>query len=90
MRTNIVQLFSVKKTLGDSEMSNQQPEPRRIYESIAVPVVWLIFLALWLFYYASSFSILQNIGVFLLSFAVAGVIEVIVWVPWAMKHADQG
>jgi hypothetical protein len=87
---NIMQLFSVKKTLGDSEMSNQQPEPRRIYESIAVPVVWLIFLALWLFYYASSFSILQNIGVFLLSFAVAGVIEVIVWVPWAMKHADQG
>ena len=71
-------------------MSNQQPEPRRIYESIAVPVVWLIFLALWLFYYASSFSILQNIGVFLLSFAVAGVIEVIVWVPWAMKRADQG
>jgi hypothetical protein len=71
-------------------MSNQQPEPTRIYESIAVPVVWLIFLALWLFYYASSFSILQNIGVFLLSFAVAGVIEVIVWVPWAMKHADQG
>ncbi|MGD0172172.1 MAG: hypothetical protein ABSB81_08635 [Halobacteriota archaeon] len=69
-------------------MSNQQPEPRRIYESIAVPVIWLIFLALWLFFYASSFSILQNIGVFLLSFAVAGVIEVLVWVPWAMKHAD--
>ena len=71
-------------------MSNQQPEPRRIYESIAVPVVWLIFLALWLFYYASSFSILQNIGIFLLSFAVAGVIEVIVWILWAMKRADQG
>jgi hypothetical protein len=71
-------------------MSNQQPEPRRIYESIIVPFVWLVFLALWLFYYASSFSILQNIGVVLISFAVAGVIEVIVWVPWAMKHADQG
>lgn len=83
-----MQLFSAKKTLGYSEMSNQQPEPRRIYESIAVPVIWLIFLALWLFFYASSFSILQNIGVFLLSFAVAGVIEVLVWVPWAMKHAD--
>ena len=76
------------KNTGYSEMSNQQPEPRRIYESIAVPVIWLIFLALWLFFYASSFSILQNIGVFLLSFAVAGVIEVLVWVPWAMKHAD--
>jgi hypothetical protein len=88
MRSNVVLLSSVKNT-GASEMSNQQPEPRRIYESIAVPFVWLVFLALWLFYYASSFSILQNIGVFLISFAVAGVIEVIVWVPWAVHHADQ-
>jgi len=70
-------------------MPQQQPEPRRIYESIAVPFVWLIFLALWLFYYASSFSIVQNIGIILLSFAVAGVIEVLVWVPWAVQHADR-
>jgi hypothetical protein len=90
MRSNIMQLSSVEKTRVNSEMSNQQPEPRRIYESIVVPFVWLVFLALWLFSYASSFSILQNIGVVLISFAVAGVIEVIVWVPWAMKHADQG
>jgi hypothetical protein len=89
MKGNVVQPFSVKKTLGDPEMSSQQPEPRRIYESIAVPFAWLVFLALWLFYYASSFSILQNIGVVLISFAVAGVLEVIVWVPWAMHHADR-
>ena len=71
-------------------MAKQQPDSRRIYESIAVPFVWLVFLALWLFFYASSFSIIQNIAVVLLSFVVAGAIEVIVWVPWAMKHTDQG
>jgi hypothetical protein len=68
----------------------QQPDSRRIYESIAVPFGWLVFLALWLFYYASSFSVLQNIAVVLLSFVIAGLIEVIVWVPWAMKQPDQG
>jgi hypothetical protein len=69
-------------------VAEQQPEPRRIYESIAVPFGWLIFLALWLFYYESSFSILQNLAVVLLSFVIAGIIEVIVWVPWATKQAD--
>jgi hypothetical protein len=71
-------------------VTQQQPDPRRIYESIAVPFGWLVFLALWLFYYASSFNILQNLAVILLSFIVAGVIEILVWVPWAMKQADQG
>jgi hypothetical protein len=71
-------------------MAKQQPDSRRIYESIAVPFGWLVFLALWLFYYASSFSILQNIAVVLLSFVIAGLIEVIVWGPWVMKQADQG
>jgi len=87
MRSNVVQLLSVK-TRG---FRNEQPTTRaeEDIESIAVPFVWLVFLALWLFYYASRFSILQNIGVVLISFAVAGVIEVLVWVPWAMHHADQ-
>lgn len=71
-------------------MTKQQPDPKRVYASIAVPFGWLLFLALWLFYYASSFSIIQNMAVVLLSLVVAGVIVVLLWVPWAMKHADQG
>jgi hypothetical protein len=62
-------------------MAKQQLRRRRIYESVVIPVVWLLFVALWLFYYASSFSILQNIGVVVLSFVVAGAIELLVWVP---------
>ena len=62
-------------------MNKRQREPRRIYEAVAVPVGWLIFLALWLIYYANSFSILQNTAVVLLSFVFAGLIEILVWVP---------
>ena len=58
----------------------------RVYASIALGLGWLLFLALWLFYYATSFGIIQNIGVFLASLVVVGIIEVVMWVPWAMNQ----
>ena len=70
-------------------MDKQQPYPKkRIYASIAIPFGWLLFLALWLFYYAIGFSILQNIAIFLLSLVVAGILLILLWVPWSMKHAN--
>ncbi len=69
-------------------MSKQQPDPKRIYASIAVGFAWLLFIGLWLFYYAASFSILQNVAVIFLSLVVVGILETLLWVPWAMKHAD--
>ena len=65
-----------------------QPPSKRVYASIVVAFGWLLFLALWLFYYATSFSIVQNIAVFLLSLVAAGVIVTVLWVPWAMRQAD--
>jgi len=41
-------------------MSKQQPDPKRIYASIIIAFGWLLFLALWLFSYVTSFSILQK------------------------------
>jgi len=58
------------------------------FASIVVIFGWLLFLALWLFYYAMSYSILQNIAIFLVSLVVAGILFILLWVPWAMKHAD--
>lgn len=69
-------------------MSKPKPDVKRIYASIAIGFLWLIFLAMWLFYYATSFGIIQNIGVFIGSIAVVGIVMVLLWVPWAMKHAD--
>ncbi|MGB9370806.1 MAG: hypothetical protein WCB79_02585, partial [Halobacteriota archaeon] len=45
----------------------QRPSLKRIYASIVVAFGWLLFLALWLFYDATSFGIVQNVAVFLLS-----------------------
>ncbi len=66
----------------------RQPPGKMVYASIVVAFGWLLFLALWLFYYATSFGIVQNIAVFLLSLVVAGVILTVLWVPWAMRHAN--
>ena len=58
----------------------------RIYMSIAVAFIWLLFLAFWLIFYASGMGLLQNIGVFLASVVVAAILEVLIWVPWAMNQ----
>ena len=51
------------------KMVKQQPM-NRIYASIALGLGWLLFLALWLFYYAATYGILQNIAVFIVSIGV--------------------
>ena len=65
---------------------NAKPDINRIYVSIALAFGWLLFLALWLFFYATSFGIIQNIGVLLASLVVLGIIYVVIWVPWALKQ----
>ncbi len=57
---------------GRQKKPRAQPPGKRVYASIVVAFGWLLFLALWLFYYATSFGIVQNIAVFLLSLVVAG------------------
>ena len=68
-------------------MDAQQPGPKRIYASIIIAFGWLIFLALWLFYYATGFSVLQNIAIFLVSIVVMATLQILLWVPWSMKQA---
>ena len=65
---------------------NAKPDINRIYVSIGLAFGWLLFLALWLFFYATSFGIIQNIGVLLASLVVLVIIYVLIWVPWALKQ----
>ncbi len=67
-------------------MENKQVPSGRLYLSIAIPFIWLLFLALWLFFYAVNYSIIQNIGVFLASIVIVAILEVIIWVPWGLKQ----
>jgi hypothetical protein len=67
------------------KMIKQHPM-KRIYASIALGLGWLLFLALWLFYYAATYGILQNIAVFIVSIVVVTAIAIVLWVPWTMKQ----
>lgn len=55
---------------------------------IAIGFAWLLFVALWLFFYASGFSIAQNIGILLISLVVMAILETLLMVPKAMKQPD--
>ncbi len=67
-------------------MSEKHVPTGRIYISIAIPLLWLLFLALWLFFYATNYSIIQNIGLLLASIVIVAILEVIIWVPWGMEQ----
>ncbi len=66
--------------------TNPQPSRLRVLVAIIVPLAWLVFLALWLIFYAGSFSLVQNLGIFVLSIAIVAILEVLLWVPWGMKY----
>ena len=72
--------------MNGGNMTEKQVPTGRLYVSIAIPFIWLLFLAFWLFYYATSYGIIQNIGIFLASIVVVAILEVIIWVPWGMKQ----
>ncbi len=65
-----------------------KPETGRVYATIIVGMGWLLFLALWLFFYAESYSVIQNLGIFLASIVLVGALIVLLWVPWSMKHEE--
>jgi len=61
----------------------------RVSLSIIMGVGWLIFLILWLFFYASGFNVYQNIAIFIVSLLVVGGVLGAAWAPWGMKHGQK-
>ena len=58
----------------------------RVTVSIAVFFGWLVFLVIWLFFYAGGFSVLENIGIALVAFLVGVAVLAMVWASWGMKY----
>ncbi|MGF7118893.1 hypothetical protein [Methanobacterium oryzae] len=69
-------------------MNEPQPEPKRIYVTVIIGLLWMLFLGIWLFFYAASYSILQNIAVFIISLVVVGAIITLLWLPWSFKNSN--
>lgn len=76
------------RTTERPKMRGQEAVPPSLllFAGIAIAFAWLLFLGLWLFFYVSNFSILENIGVFVISVAVVAILETAIWVPWGLKH----
>ncbi|MFW9807886.1 MAG: hypothetical protein ACFFE6_00770 [Candidatus Thorarchaeota archaeon] len=59
----------------------------RAKTSVISGVAWIIFLVLWMIFYASGFGFYENIGIALASLLFIGAINVGLWVP---GHGDEG
>ena len=61
----------------------------RVSFTIICGVGWLIFLIVWLFFYANNFNVYQNIAIFIVSLLAIGGIMGAVWAPWGIKHGHK-
>ena len=71
------------------EKNEEMPDWRglgwRVSLSILVGVGWLVFLILWLFFYATGYNIYQNIAIFLASIAIAFGLLGAGWASWGLS-----
>jgi len=61
----------------------------RIAVSIVVGVAWLLFLVIFLFFYAGGFNIYQNLAIVIASILVVFAILGPMWVYWGIKVASK-
>lgn len=57
----------------------------RVATSIVVSVGWLIFLIVWLAFFAIDYNGYQNLAIFLVSILVIAAILGPIWAVWGMK-----
>jgi hypothetical protein len=58
----------------------------RVPLSAVMGVGWLIFVVIWLFFFASGFSFLQNLAIIIVSLLIMGAVLGAAWAPWAIKY----
>ena len=75
--------------MKDEEIMKTKGFGWRISLSIISGVSWLIFLIIWLFFYATLFNVYQNIAIFIVSILAIGGIMGATWAPWGIKHGNK-
>lgn len=61
----------------------------RVAVSIVVGVGWLIFLVIFLGFYASGINVYRNLAIILASILVVGAILAPMWTYWGMKYGGE-
>jgi hypothetical protein len=57
--------------------------------SAVMGVGWLVFVVLWLLFFASGFSVLQNLAIISISILVMAAVLGAAWAPWAIKYGGK-
>jgi hypothetical protein len=58
----------------------------RISFSVFIGCLWVVFFVWWLFFNAESYTLYQNLAVFLISLILPGAVLCIMWVNWGMRY----
>jgi hypothetical protein len=61
----------------------------RIISSIIVPLISIIFLIIWFWYFAEPYSVWQNIAVFIVVLLIIGGTLGVIWAKWSIKHSEE-
>ncbi len=77
--------MTIKEEITIEDETEREYPGWRIPLSIATGVGWLIFLVIWLFFYAGDYHIYQNIGMILFSLMIAALILGVAWIAWAFR-----
>lgn len=93
-------LLTKSREVGVPPMPREEPDVSevpgfgwRVSLSIIAAVGWLIFLIIWLFFYASGYNVYQNLAIIMVSVVAIAVIESLLWKPmwWELgkPHAEE-
>jgi len=61
----------------------------RVITSIVLPLVSMIFLIIWFWYYAEPYTVYQNIAVFIVVLLIMGGVLGALWARWGVKHSEE-
>ena len=71
------------------EEDYMRPSGWRVSLSIIAGVAWLIFVIVWLAFYAEDYSVSRNIAIILISILVLIVVLGVPWAVWAIRHIPE-
>ncbi|UCD92909.1 MAG: hypothetical protein JSV43_03040 [Methanobacteriota archaeon] len=81
--------FTIKEEyILDGTMMRRKSPAWRVPLSTAVGIGWLVFVIIWLFFYAGGFHIYQNIAIVLLSLLVSGLILGTAWATFVVRNMN--
>ena len=63
---------------------------RRAWTIVALLLVWMLSLPIWWFHWAADLTDAQRMAVVILSILLFLIVLFGLWLPWSMRHGDEG